>query len=227
MSGRVLVVEDDIDVADYVTKGLREVGYTVEHVADGRDGLYLASSSTFDGVIMDRMLPGMDGLSVVKALRAAGVETPILILSALGQLDERVLGLRAGGDDYLTKPFGFSELHARLENLTRRRSGKSIETVLRCGDLEMDLLSRKATRAGKNLELLPREFKLLEYFLRNKDRVVTRTMLLEQVWDYRFDPHTSIIDTHISRLRKKLDDGFDKPLLHTLRGVGYRLSETS
>ncbi len=227
MSGRVLVVEDDIDVADYVTKGLREVGYTVEHVADGRDGLYLASSSTFDGVIMDRMLPGMDGLSVVKALRAAGVETPILILSALGQLDERVLGLRAGGDDYLTKPFGFSELHARLENLTRRRAGKSVETVLRCGDLEMDLLARKVMRAGKNLELLPREFKLLEYFLRNKDRVVTRTMLLEQVWDYRFDPHTSIIDTHISRLRKKLDEGFDKPLLHTLRGVGYRLSETS
>jgi two-component system OmpR family response regulator len=227
LSGRVLVVEDDIDVADYVTKGLREVGYTVEHVADGRDGLYLASSSSFDGVIMDRMLPGMDGLSVIKALRAAGVETPILILSALGQLDERVIGLRAGGDDYLTKPFGFSELHARLENLTRRRTGKSIETVLRCGDLEMDLLSRKATRAGKALELLPREFKLLEYFLRNKDRVVTRTMLLEQVWDYRFDPHTSIIDTHISRLRKKLDEGFDKPLLHTLRGVGYRLSETS
>nr|WP_254062830.1 response regulator transcription factor [Caulobacter sp. S45] len=227
MSGRVLVVEDDIDVADYVTKGLREVGYTVEHVADGRDGLYLASSSTFDGVIMDRMLPGMDGLSVIKALRAAGVETPILILSALGQLDERVIGLRAGGDDYLTKPFGFSELHARLENLTRRRTGKSIETVLRCGDLEMDLLARKATRAGKSLDLLPREFKLLEYFLRNKDRVVTRTMLLEQVWDYRFDPHTSIIDTHISRLRKKLDETFDRPLLHTLRGVGYRLSETS
>ncbi|WP_158915067.1 response regulator transcription factor [Caulobacter sp. S45] len=227
LSGRVLVVEDDIDVADYVTKGLREVGYTVEHVADGRDGLYLASSSTFDGVIMDRMLPGMDGLSVIKALRAAGVETPILILSALGQLDERVIGLRAGGDDYLTKPFGFSELHARLENLTRRRTGKSIETVLRCGDLEMDLLARKATRAGKSLDLLPREFKLLEYFLRNKDRVVTRTMLLEQVWDYRFDPHTSIIDTHISRLRKKLDETFDRPLLHTLRGVGYRLSETS
>ena len=227
MSGRVLVVEDDIDVADYVTKGLREVGYTVEHVADGRDGLYLASSSSFDSVIMDRMLPGMDGLSVIKALRAAGVDTPILILSALGQLDEKVIGLRAGGDDYLTKPFGFSELHARLENLTRRRTGKSIETVLRCGDLKMDLLSRKASRADKMLELLPREFKLLEYFLRNKDRVVTRTMLLEQVWDYRFDPHTSIIDTHISRLRKKLDESFDKPLLHTLRGVGYRLSETS
>jgi len=225
MSGRILVVEDDADTADYITKGLREAGYTVEHVPDGRDGLYLASSSTFDAVVMDRMLPGMDGLSVVKALRAGGVETPILILSALAQLDERVIGLKAGGDDYLTKPFGFSELHARIENLVRRRGGKSVETLLRCGALAMDLLSRKVTRSGKALDLLPREFKLLEYFLRNKDRVVTRTMLLEQVWDYRFDPHTSIIDTHISRLRKKLDEGFDKPLLHTLRGVGYRLSE--
>ena len=223
MSGRVLLVEDDVDTADYVAKGLREAGFTVEHVADGRDGLYLASSSAFDAVIMDRMLPGMDGLSVVKALR---VETPIMILSALAQLDERVTGLRAGGDDYLTKPFGFSELHARLENLIRRRGGKSVETVLRCADVVMDLLSRKVTRSGKPLDLLPREFKLLEYFLRNKDRVVTRTMLLEQVWDYRFDPHTSIIDTHISRLRKKLDEGYPTPLLHTLRGVGYRLSET-
>ncbi len=227
MGGRVLVVEDDVDTADYVTKGLRETGFTVEHVSDGRDGLYLGSSSSFDAIIMDRMVPGMDGLSVVKALRAGGVETPILILSALGQLDEKVLGLRAGGDDYLTKPFGFSELHARIENLLRRRSGKSVETVLRCGDLVMDLLPRKVTRNGKLLDLLPREFKLLEYFLRNKDRVVTRTMLLEQVWDYRFDPHTSIIDTHISRLRKKLDDGFDQPLLHTLRGVGYRLSASA
>ncbi len=226
MSGRILLVEDDVDTADYVAKGLREAGYTVEHVADGRDGLYLASSSAFDVVVMDRMLPGMDGLSVVKALRAAGVDTPILILSALAQLDERVVGLKAGGDDYLTKPFGFSELPARIENLVRRRGGKSVETVLRCGDLEMDLLSRKVSRTGKALDLLPREFKLLEYFLRNKDRVVTRTMLLEQVWDYRFDPHTSIIDTHISRLRKKLDEGFEQPLLHTLRGVGYRLSET-
>jgi two-component system OmpR family response regulator len=226
MSGRILVVEDDAETADYVNKGLREAGYTVEHVADGRDGLYLASSSTFDAVVMDRMLPGMDGLSVVKALRAGGVETPILILSALAQLDERVTGLKAGGDDYLTKPFGFSELHARIENLVRRRGGKSVETLLRCGDLTIDLLSRKVTRSGKALDLLPREFKLLEYFLRNKDRVVTRTMLLEQVWDYRFDPHTSIIDTHISRLRKKLDEGFDQPLLHTLRGVGYRLSES-
>jgi two-component system OmpR family response regulator len=223
----VLVVEDDVDTADFIAKGLREAGFTVEHVADGRDGLYRASSSAFDAIIMDRMLPGMDGLSVVRALRAAGVETPILILSALGQLDERVLGLRAGGDDYLTKPFGFSELHARIENLLRRRGGKAVETTLRCADLEMDLLSRKVARAGRPLDLLPREFKLLEYFLRNRDRVVTRTMLLEQVWDYRFDPHTSIIDTHISRLRKKLDEGFPKPLLHTLRGVGYRLSETA
>ena len=226
MSGRILVVEDDADTADYIAKGLREAGYTVEHVADGRDGLYLASSSAFDAVVMDRMTPGMDGLSVVKALRAAGIETPILILSALAQLDERVTGLRAGADDYLAKPFGFSELHARIENLTRRRGGRSVETQLRCGDLTMDLLSRKVVRSGRPLDLLPREFKLLEYFLRHKDRVVTRTMLLEQVWDYRFDPHTSIIDTHISRLRKKLDEGFERPLLHTLRGVGYRLSET-
>lgn len=226
MSGRILVVEDDGDTADYVTKGLREAGYTVEHVMDGRDGLYLASSSAFDAVVMDRMLPGMDGLSVVKALRAGGVDTPILILSALAQLDERVVGLKAGADDYLTKPFGFSELQARIENLVRRRGSKTMETALRCADLVMDLLSRKVTRSGKALDLLPREFKLLEYFLRNKDRVVTRTMLLEQVWDYRFDPHTSIIDTHISRLRKKLDDGYERPLLHTLRGVGYRLSET-
>jgi two-component system OmpR family response regulator len=227
LSGRVLFVEDDVDTADYVAKGLREAGFTVEHVADGRDGLYMASSSAFDAIIMDRMLPSMDGLSVVRALRAAGVETPILILSALSQLDERVMGLRAGGDDYLTKPFGFSELHARIENLLRRRGGKAPETTLRCADLEMNLLSRRVTRAGRSLDLLPREFKLLEYFLHNRDRVVTRTMLLEQVWDYRFDPHTSIIDTHISRLRKKLDEGFPKPLLHTLRGVGYRLSENA
>ena len=226
MNGRILVVEDDAETAAYVSKGLREAGFTVEHVSDGRDGFYRASDAQFDAVVMDRMMPGMDGLAVIKALRAAGVSTPILVLSALGELDERVGGLRAGGDDYLTKPFGFSELHARLENLIRR-SGKSVETVLRCGDLEMDLLARRATRAGRPLDLLPREFKLLEYFLRHKDRVVTRTMLLEQVWDYRFDPHTSIIDTHISRLRKKLDESFPTPMLHTLRGVGYRLSEAA
>jgi len=225
MSRRILVVEDDPDTTEYVLKGLREDGYTVEHVADGRDGLYLATTSRFDAIVMDRMVPGMDGLSVIKALRAAGIETPIIILSALAQMDERVKGLRSGGDDYLAKPFGYSELSARLDNLMRRGGGKAPETTLTCGDLEMDLLARKVTRAGKPIELLPREFKLLEYLLRNKHRVVTRTMLLEEVWDYRFDPHTSLIDTHISRLRKKIDDDFEKPLLHTVRGTGYRLSE--
>jgi len=224
MSRRILVVEDDADTAEYILKGLREAGFTAEHVADGRDGLYMASSSDFDAIVMDRMVPGMDGLSVTKAVRAAGVQTPILILSALAHLDERVTGLRAGADDYLTKPFGFSELAARLENLMRRGVAKPVETSLACGDLSLDLLSRRVTRAGKSLELLPRELKLLEYFLRHRDRVVTRTMLLEEVWDYRFDPHTSLIDTHISRLRKKIDEGFDKPLLHTVRGSGYRLS---
>ncbi len=226
MSRRILLVEDDAETADYVLKGLREEGFTVEHAADGRDGLYLATSSTFDAIIMDRMVPGIDGLSVIKALRAADVRTPILILSALAHLDERVKGLRAGGDDYLTKPFGFSELSARLENLVRRGSAKPPETELSCGDLHLDLLTRRVTRAGRNVELLPRELKLLEYLLRHKDRVVTRTMLLEEVWDYRFDTHTSLIDTHISRLRKKIDDGFATPLLHTIRGSGYRLSAT-
>ncbi len=226
MSRRILLVEDDAETADYVLKGLREEGFTVEHAADGRDGLYLATSSTFDAIIMDRMVPGIDGLSVIKALRAADVRTPILILSALAHLDERVKGLRAGGDDYLTKPFGFSELSARLENLVRRGSAKPQETQLACGDLHLDLLTRRVTRAGRAVDLLPRELKLLEYLLRHKDRVVTRTMLLEEVWDYRFDTHTSLIDTHISRLRKKIDDGFLTPLLHTIRGSGYRLSAT-
>ncbi len=225
MSRRILVVEDDADTADYILKGLREAGFTAEHVADGRDGLYMASSADFDAIVMDRMVPGMDGLSVTKAVRAAGVQTPILILSALAHLDERVTGLRAGADDYLTKPFGFAELSARLDNLMRRGGAKPVETSLSCGDLNLDLLSRRVVRAGRALELLPRELKLLEYFLRHRDRVVTRTMLLEEVWDYRFDPHTSLIDTPISRLRKKIDEGFDKPLLHTVRGSGYRLSE--
>ncbi len=226
MSRRILVVEDDAETAAYILKGLREEGFTVEHTADGRDGLYMATEQAFDAIVMDRMVPGLDGLAVIKALRAADIDTPIIVLSALGQLDEKVKGLRAGGDDYLTKPFGFSELSARLASLLRRTASRQEQTSLSCGDLRMDLLSRKVTRAGQSLDLLPREFTLLEYLLRNRDRVVTRTMLLEQVWDYRFDPHTSVIDTHVSRLRKKIDDPFPKPLLHTVRGAGYRLSET-
>jgi len=224
MSRRILLVEDDAETADYILKGLREEGYTADHMVDGRDGFYAASGGEFDAIIMDRMVPGMDGLSVIKALRAAAIPTPIIILSALSHLDERVKGLKAGGDDYLTKPFGYSELSARLENIMRRRPAAEVETKLSCGDLTIDLLSRRVVRDGRVLDLLPREFKLLEYLLRHKDRVVTRTMLLEQVWDYRFDPHTSVIDTHISRLRKKIDEGFGRPLLHTLRGTGYRLS---
>ena len=226
MGARVLVVEDDAGTAETLLSGLRQEGYTVEHVADGRDALYLASASDFDAIIMDRMLPGMDGLAVVKALRAAEVQTPLLILSALGQLDERVKGLRAGGDDYLAKPFAFSELAARVSAMLRRPARRDEATTLSCGDLSMDLLQRRVTRAGRRLDLLPREFKLLEHLLRHKDRVVTRAMMLEQLWDYRFDPHTGLIDTHISRLRKKIDEGFDQPLLHTVRGSGYRLSET-
>lgn len=226
MSRRILVVEDDAETADYIVGGLRQDGFTVEQVADGRDGLFLGAGGGFDALVMDRMVPGMDGLSVVRALRAADVETPILFLSALSHLDEKVKGLRAGGDDYLTKPFGYSELLARLENLMRRGPGREVQTELVCGDLTMNLLSRRVTRAGDVIDLLPREFKLLEYLLRHRDRVVTRTMLLEQVWDYRFDPHTSVIDTHVSRLRRKIDEPYARPLLHTLRGTGYRFSET-
>jgi two-component system OmpR family response regulator len=185
----------------------------------------MALSEPFDLIVLDRNIPGVDGLSVLKALRAAQNETPVIILSALAHADERVNGLRAGADDYLGKPYTFSELHLRIENLLKRRAGKDAQTSLSCGDLTMDLLTRRVTRAGKAIDLLQREFQILEHLLRNKDRVVTRTMLLEQVWDYRFDPHTSLIDTHMSRLRKKIDDGFGAPLLHTIRGVGYRLSE--
>jgi two-component system, OmpR family, response regulator len=224
MVRRILLVEDDRTTADYILNGLRQDGFTAESASNGPDGLHLAISSRFDAIIMDRMVPGMDGLSVIRALRAAEIATPIIILSALSQLDERVKGLRAGGDDYLTKPFGYSELSARLINLMRRGAAPGAETTLACDDLCLDLLSRQVTRGGRKLDLLPRELKLLEYFLRHKNRVVTRTMLLEEVWDYRFDPHTSLIDTHISRLRKKIDEGFAHPLLHTVRGTGYRLA---
>lgn len=218
---RVLVVEDDAQTADYIRKGLTEAGWVVDHAADGRSGLFQATDGSYDVLVVDRMLPGLDGLALVQALRAADVATPVLFLSALGQVDDRVKGLKAGGDDYLTKPFAFSELQARLEALARRRAAPAMQTVLAVGDLEMDLIERRVTRAGKVIDLQPREFKLLEYLLRHAGQVVTRTMLLEGVWDYHFDPQTNVIDVHISRLRQKIDKGFETPLLHTIRGAGY------
>ena len=206
-----------------MVKGLTESGYVVDRADNGRDGLFLATSSDFDAVVVDRMLPGLDGLSLIQALRAARVATPVLILSALGQVDDRVQGLRAGGDDYLTKPFAFSELLARIEALLRRRSGPAVVTKLAVGDLEMDLLGRSVRRAGRAVDLQPREFRLLEYLMRHAGQVVTRTMLLEGVWDYHFDPQTNVIDVHVSRLRQKIDKGFEAPLLHTVRGAGYCL----
>jgi two-component system OmpR family response regulator len=220
---RILVIEDDDTTAAYVQKGLTEQGYLAERVSNGRDGLFQATSGKYDALIVDRMLPELDGLSLIQALRAAKVDTPVLILSALAHLDDRVKGLKAGGDDYLTKPFAFAELAARLEAILRRRTPEAVETKLAVGDLEMDLLARKATRAGRSIELQPREFRLLEFLMRHHGQVVTRTMLLESVWDYHFDPQTNVIDVHISRLRQKIDRGFDKPLLHTARGAGYML----
>lgn len=223
---RVLVVEDDAETAAYICKGLREAGHVVDSVSSGADAVQLLIREAYDAAVLDRGLPDLDGLSTLKAIRAAGRDTPVLLLSALGATDERVRGLRAGADDYMAKPFSFEELTARLEIISARRR-TAAEVKLVCGDLEMDLLAHTVVRAGRKLALLPREFQLLEELLRNKGRVVTRTALLERVWDYRFDPHTSLIDTHMSRLRKKIDDGFDRPLLHTVRGVGYRLAETA
>ncbi len=223
---RVLVVEDDRDVAAYLVKGLKEHGYTVNHAEDGKNGLFLATSENYDVMVIDRMLPELDGLAIVRSVRAAGKATPMLILSALGEVDDRVEGLRAGGDDYLTKPFAFSELLARLEALVRRTTALvTPETELEVGDLELDLLSRVAKRGGQVIELQPREFRLLEYLMRHAGQVVTRTMLLEHVWDYHFDPQTNVIDVHISRLRSKIDKGYGKPLLHTVRGAGYMMNE--
>ncbi len=221
---RILVIEDDVDTAAYMVKGLKESGYIVDHAADGKDGLFHAMSGTYDVLIVDRMLPGLDGLAIIQALRASGNKTPVLILSALSAVDDRVRGLRAGGDDYLTKPYAFSELLARIEVLMRRGGvAESVTTKLRVADLEMDLLSRIVTRNGQELDLQPREFMLLEYLMRNAGHVVTRTMLLEHVWDYHFDPQTNVIDVHISRLRQKIDKNFPKSLLHTIRGAGYCL----
>lgn len=220
---RVLVIEDDADTAAYIRKGLKEEGHVADHAQDGKEGLFMALEQSYDVTIVDRMLPGLDGLSIIQTLRTSGNNTPVLILSALGEVDDRVQGLRAGGDDYLVKPFAFSELLARLEALVRRADTEAAETSLRVGDLELDLLTRVVKRTGQVIELQPREFRLLEYLMRHAGQVVTRTMLLENVWDYHFDPQTNVIDVHVSRLRRKIDKEFGQPLLHTIRGAGYTL----
>jgi len=221
---RILLVEDDKDVAGFVVKGLREAGHVVEHATNGRDGLFLAASEVFDAIILDRMLPGgVDGLRLLETLRSQSNNVPVLFLSALAQVDDRVRGLKAGGDDYLTKPFAFAELLARVEALNRRGKGEGPLTKLVVSDLEMDLLSRTVRRAGQKIDLQPREFRLLEYLMRHTDQVVTRTMLLEGVWDYHFDPQTNVIDVHVSRLRQKVDKPFATALIHTVRNAGYML----
>ena len=222
---RILVIEDDREAASYMIKGLKESGHAVEHAADGKKGLILAAAGEYDAMVVDRMLPGMDGLAIIKTLRASGNTTPVLILSALAEVDDRVLGLKAGGDDYLPKPYAFAELLARLEALTRRTVATGPETILRVADREMDLVARSVRRSGKVIDVQPKEFALLEYLMRHAGQVVTRTMLLEKVWDYSFDPQTNVIDVHVSRLRQKIDRDFEKPLLHTVRGAGYSLRE--
>lgn len=223
---RILIIEDDKEVAGFLRSGLQQAGWNVDHAANGRDGLFLATTESYDALVIDRMLPGIDGLGVIRTLRASGIKTPALVLSALGEVEDRVAGLKAGGDDYLAKPFAFAELSARLEALLRRAgeaSTGSAVTQLQVGDLHMDLLSRDVKRAGKRIDLQPREFQLLEFLMRHAGQVVTRTMLLEGVWDYHFDPQTNVIDVHISRLRAKIDKDFSPPLLQTIRGAGYKL----
>jgi two-component system OmpR family response regulator len=220
---RILVVEDDRDAASWLVKGLKEAGHVADLATDGEDGLSMARERIYDVLIVDRMLPRLDGLSVISRLKEEGVGTPVLILSALADVDDKVKGLRAGGDDYLGKPYSFAELLARVEGLARRNAAEPLKTRLAVLDLEMDLLARTVTRAGKSILLQPREFKLLEYLMRNAGHVVTRTMLLENVWDYHFDPQTNVIDVHISRLRTKIDKGFDEPMLQTVRGAGYMI----
>lgn len=226
MSQKILVVEDDPTTADFIVKSLTGEGFVVDHAADGRDGLFHATDGSYDAIVLDRMLPGMDGMAVLAALRAAKVATPVIILSNLGAVDARVEGLTSGANDYLVKPFAFSELLARLKLLIAKPGGSTqVETMLVCEDLEMNLLNRRVTRAGQRIDLQPREFRLLEYLLRHKEQVVTRTMMLEGVWEYHFDPGTNVVDVHVSRLRRKVDDGFDKPLVHTIRGAGYMLGK--
>jgi two-component system OmpR family response regulator len=220
---RILVVEDDAETADYLVAGLQEDGHTVTCARNGRDGLFLAASEEFELAIVDRMLPEMDGLTIVKALRAAKVETPVLFLTTMAGVDDRVTGLNAGADDYLVKPFAFSELVARVAALGRRPRKTSVETTFKVSDLELDLLTRTVRRSGKEILLQPREFSLLEYLMRHAGHIVTRTMLLENVWDYHFDPRTNIVESHLSRLRTKVDRGFKSELIHTIRGSGYCL----
>jgi two-component system, OmpR family, response regulator len=224
---KVLLVEDNERVTRFVTKGLQEAGHTADHADNGREGLFLAASERYDVIIMDRMLPGsIDGLAIIEALRKAGNRTPILILSALSEVDERIKGLRSGGDDYLTKPFAFGELLARLDALSRRLRQDGAQTSLEVADLRMDLLSRKVVRGSRPIALQPREFKLLEYLMRHAGQVVTRTMLLENVWDYHFDPQTNVVDVHISKLRQKIDADAELPLLKTVRNAGYMISSS-
>lgn len=227
MSRRILIIEDDPATSAFLAKGLKEAGYTVESAGEGREGLYLATGGDFDLIVLDRMLPQIDGLAILTSLRAAGILTPVLMLTAMSAVDERVRGLRAGADDYLVKPFSFEELHARSEALLRRPSGTELreETHLSCADLELDLVARTVSRGGRRIELQPREFQMLAFLLSRQGRVVTRTMLLEGVWDYHFDPQTNVIDVHISKLRKKIDAPGEPPLIHTVRGAGYMLSE--
>ncbi len=220
---KILVIEDDGETAAYLVNGLREEGHAVDQAANGRDGLFLAINGGYDVMIVDRMLPGLDGLGIVKAARAANISTPALFLSTLGGIDDRVTGLNAGGDDYLVKPFAFAELLARVNALGRRPTLNAQATVLQVGDLQMDLLKRRVVRSGKQIDLQHREFRLLEYLMQNAGRVVTRTMLLEAVWDFHFDPQTTVVETHISRLRAKVDRGFDQELIRTVRGAGYCL----
>ena len=221
---RILLVEDDPHTAGFIAKGLKEDGHAVDQADNGKDGLFLATTERYDAIVLDRMLPQLDGMTVLKTLRGAGNRVPALLLTALGDVEQRVEGLRAGADDYLVKPFAYAELSARLDSLARRGAAAPEEpTRLRVEGLELDLLKRSASRDGKAIELQPREYRLLEYLMRQAGRVVTRTMLLEAVWDYHFDPQTNVIDVHISRLRQKIDHGFAAPLLHTVRGAGYRL----
>ncbi|MGA9913536.1 winged helix-turn-helix domain-containing protein [Paraburkholderia sp.] len=222
---KILLVEDNEQVAGFLKKGLMEGGHEADCADNGRDGMRLAASETYDAIIMDRMLPGgIDGLGIIASLRAAGNRVPILIVSALDEVDERIRGLKAGGDDYVVKPFAFGEVLARLEALVRRSDESYTETTLKVGDLSIDLLARKAARAGKAIALKPREFKLLEYLMRHAEQVVTRTMLLENIWDYHFDPQTNVIDVHVSKLRHKIDAGFERSLLRTVRNAGYVLT---